>query len=66
MLCILISSFHEDCIASLKVSFEWLFKRQCMYKYVFLFAWNHKDEILKKEKSQKKIKWLTHLNLKKS
>jgi methylation protein EvaC len=36
------------------------------YKYVFLFAWNHKNEILKKEKSQKKIKWLTHLNLKKS
>lgn len=36
------------------------------YKYVFLFAWNHKNEILKKEKSQKKIKWLTHLNLRKS
>ena len=30
------------------------------YKNVFLFAWNHKKEILKKEKS-KKIKWLTHL-----
>ena len=30
------------------------------HKNVFLFAWNHKKEILKKEKS-KKIKWLTHL-----
>ena len=30
------------------------------YKNVFLFVWNHKKEILKKEKF-KKIKWLTHL-----
>jgi methylation protein EvaC len=32
------------------------------YKYVFLFAWNHKKEIMKKEKNNKKIKWFTHLN----
>lgn len=40
--------------------------RNSKYKYVFLFAWNHKDEILKKEKHKKKIKWITHINLKKS
>ncbi len=32
------------------------------YKNVFLFAWNHKKEILKKEKKIKKIKWFSHLN----
>lgn len=32
------------------------------YKYVFLFAWNHKKEIMKKESKNKKIKWFTHLN----
>jgi len=37
-----------------------LFKKS-KYKNVFLFAWNHKKEILKKEKN-KKIKWFTHLN----
>ena len=37
-----------------------LFKKS-KYKHVFLFAWNHKKEILKKEK-KKKIKWFTHLN----
>ena len=31
------------------------------YKYVFLFAWNHKKEIFKKEKNRN-IKWFTHLN----
>ena len=33
------------------------------YKYVFLFAWNHKKEILEKEKKNgnKNIKWITHL-----
>jgi methylation protein EvaC len=40
--------------------------RNSKYKYVFLFAWNHKDEILKKEKHKKKVKWITHINLKKS
>ena len=37
-----------------------LFKKS-KYKHVFLFAWNHKKEILKKEKNRK-IKWFTHLN----
>ena len=32
------------------------------YKYIFLFAWNHKKEILKKEKKKKKLKWFNHLN----
>ena len=31
------------------------------YTNVFLFAWNHKKEILKKEKKRKKIKWFSHL-----
>ena len=31
------------------------------YKNVFLFAWNHKKEILKKEKN-KKINWFNHLS----
>lgn len=38
-----------------------LFKKS-NYKNVFLFAWNHKKEIMKKEAKNKKIKWLTHLN----
>ena len=39
-----------------------LFKK-LKYKYVFLFAWNHKKEILEKEKrnGNKNIKWITHL-----
>ncbi len=36
------------------------FKKQ-KYENVFLFAWNHKKEILKKEKNTK-IKWFNHLN----
>ena len=32
------------------------------YKYVFLFAWNHKKEIMRKEKQKKYIKWFTHLS----
>ena len=32
------------------------------YKNIFLFAWNHKKEILKKEKHLKKVKWFSHLN----
>jgi methylation protein EvaC len=32
------------------------------YKNVFLFAWNHKKEIMKKEGKNKKIKWFTHLS----
>ena len=36
------------------------FKRS-KYKHVFLFAWNHKKEILKKEKNTKNIRWFSHL-----
>ena len=36
------------------------FKRS-KYKHVFLFAWNHKKEILKKEKNKKNIQWFSHL-----
>ena len=32
------------------------------YKKIFLFAWNHKKEILKKEKSKKNIQWFSHLS----
>jgi len=31
------------------------------YKNVFLFAWNHKKEILKKEKNKKNIQWFSHI-----
>ena len=31
------------------------------YKHIFLFAWNHKNEILKKEKNKKNIQWFSHL-----
>ena len=40
---------------------DYKFFKNSGYKNVFLFAWNHKKEILKKEKN-KKIKWFTHLN----
>ena len=32
------------------------------YKYVFLFAWNHRKEIMRKEKDRKNTKWFTHLD----
>tara|TARA_B100000035_G_C20527668_1_gene348202 strand:- start:160 stop:504 length:345 start_codon:yes stop_codon:yes gene_type:complete len=32
------------------------------YKNIFLFAWNHKKEILKKEKSRENCQWFNHLN----
>ena len=32
--------------------------------YTFLFAWNHKDEIFKKEKKiLKKTKWIAHIKI---
>ncbi len=37
------------------------FFKRSGYKHVFLFAWNHKKEILKKE-NNKKIQWFSHLN----
>ena len=41
---------------------DYKFFKNSNYRYIFLFAWNHKKEILKKEKDKKNIKWLTHLN----
>jgi methylation protein EvaC len=40
------------------------FKKK-FYDYVYLFAWNHKKEILKKEKNylNKGGKWISHVNL---
>ena len=35
--------------------------KKSKYKYVFLFAWNHKKEILKKEIKKKNIQWFSHL-----
>ena len=32
------------------------------YENIFLFAWNHKKEILRKERKLKNIRWITHLN----
>ena len=36
--------------------------KNSQYKYVFLFAWNHKKEILKKEKKKKNLVWFSHLS----
>ena len=36
--------------------------RQAKYKKIFLFAWNHKKEILKKEKHLKGVEWFSHFN----
>jgi len=41
---------------------DYKFFKKAEYKHVFLFAWNHKKEIMKKESKNKKIKWFTHLN----
>ena len=37
------------------------FFKKSKYKHIFLFAWNHKKEILKKEKNKKNIQWFSHL-----
>jgi len=36
--------------------------RRGKFKNVFLFAWNHRQEIMKKEKKLKHINWFSHLN----
>ena len=43
--------------------FDYKLFKKMNYKHVFLFAWNHKKEILEKEKKNgnKNIKWITHL-----
>ena len=35
------------------------------YNYAYLFAWNHKNEIFKKERDYVKAggKWISHVNL---
>lgn len=40
---------------------DYKYFKKTNYKHVFLFAWNHKKEILKKEKNRKKIQWFSHL-----
>ncbi|MDB2341945.1 class I SAM-dependent methyltransferase [Candidatus Pelagibacter bacterium] len=40
---------------------DYKYFKKSSYKHVFLFAWNHKKEILKKEKNKKNIKWFSHL-----
>ena len=40
---------------------DYKFFKKRNYKNVFLFAWNHKKEIFKKEKN-KNINWFSHLN----
>ena len=39
--------------------------RKKFYDYVYLFAWNHKDEIFKKEKyfSKRGGVWISHVNI---
>ena len=32
------------------------------YKKIFLFAWNHKKEIMKKEKNLKNLHWFSHIS----
>jgi methylation protein EvaC len=39
---------------------DYKFFRKSSYKYVFLFAWNHKSEIQIKERNLKNIKWISH------
>ncbi len=36
--------------------------KKSKYKNIFLFAWNHKKEILKKERYRKNCKWFSHLS----
>jgi methylation protein EvaC len=42
---------------------DYKFFKNYKFKYVFLFAWNHKKEILNKEKNNKNIQWFNHLKL---
>ena len=40
---------------------DYKFFKKSNYKKIFLFAWNHKNEILLKEKNKKNIQWFSHL-----
>ena len=42
--------------------YDYKFFKKSGFKNVFLFAWNHKKEIMKKEKKLKNIKWFSHIN----
>jgi len=42
--------------------YDYKFFKNSGFKNVFLFAWNHKKEIMKKEKKLKNIKWFSHIN----
>lgn len=41
---------------------DYKYFKKSKYKNIFLFAWNHKKEILKKERYRRNCKWFTHLN----
>ena len=41
---------------------DYKYFKKSNYKNIFLFAWNHKKEILKKEKNRKSCKWFSHIN----
>ena len=41
---------------------DYKYFKNSKYKNIFLFAWNHKKEILKKERHRKNCKWFSHLN----
>ena len=41
---------------------DYKYFKKSNYKKIFLFAWNHKKEILKKEKNKKNIEWFSHLS----
>ena len=41
---------------------DYKYFKKSNYKNIFLFAWNHKKEILKKEKNRKNCKWFSHIN----
>jgi len=41
---------------------DYKFFRKSNYKKIFLFAWNHKKEIMIKERMKKNLQWFSHLN----
>ena len=41
---------------------DYKFFKKSNYRKIFLFAWNHKKEIMKKERMKKNLQWFSHLN----
>ena len=41
---------------------DYKFFKKSNYRKIFLFAWNHKKEIMKKERRKKNLQWFSHLN----